>query len=46
MASISTLLVETFLIDLGVSNSAQKPFAWDVERSRQYGSLTLRFGQG
>jgi len=40
--SISTLLAETFLIDVGISNPGERPFEWDPATSRLQGALALR----
>jgi tetratricopeptide (TPR) repeat protein len=39
---ISTLLAETFLIDVGISNPGERPFEWDPATSRLQGALALR----
>ncbi len=39
---ISTLLAETFLIDVGISNPGERPFEWDPATSRLQGAVALR----
>ncbi len=41
-ACISTLLVETFLIDVGISNPGQRPVGWSAAESRLQGAVALR----
>jgi hypothetical protein len=39
---MSTLLAETFLIDVGISNPGERPFEWYPATSRLQGAVALR----